>query len=285
MKVAKFFKIKKLIIGIGVICILLFLYWGNNSIEITKFVYISPKVPKEFDGFVIAQISDLHNKKFGKKQSILLDKLKSTSPDVILVTGDLIDSRRYDINTAMDFINGAIQIAPIYYVSGNHEARSNQYVTIKKELTSAGVKILDNDISKITIGLSSIHLLGLIDPAFYLSDQSIKVDRSFNQLLEQWSVNEEFQILLSHRPELLELYETYKIDMVFSGHAHGGQIRLPFLGGLIAPNQGLFPKYTSGRHDKGNTSMYVSRGLGNSIIPLRIFNRPELVTVTLRSNQ
>jgi len=216
-----------------------FLYWGNNSIVITKSEYTSTKLPKEFDQFVIAQISDLHNKKFGNNQNILLEKLKRTSPDVILVTGDLIDSRRFNLNTALDFINGAIQIAPIYYVSGNHEARSNQYTVIKNALINASVNVLDNDLAKLTIGSSSIHLLGLMDPYFYATNQINEKDSTYTQLLEQWSHNEGFQILLSHRPELFELYAAYNIDMVFSGHAHGGQVRLPFLGGLIAPNQGI----------------------------------------------
>ncbi len=286
MKVVKISNRKKFIIGvIGVICILVFLYWGNNSIVITKSEYTSTKLPKEFDQFVIAQISDLHNKKFGNNQNILLEKLKRTSPDVILVTGDLIDSRRFNLNTALDFINGAIQIAPIYYVSGNHEARSNQYTVIKNALINASVNVLDNDLAKLTIGSSSIHLLGLMDPYFYATNQINEKDSTYTQLLEQWSHNEGFQILLSHRPELFELYAAYNIDMVFSGHAHGGQVRLPFLGGLIAPNQGVLPKYTSGRYDEENTSMYVSRGLGNSIIPLRIFNRPEIVVITLKSKQ
>ncbi len=286
MKVVKISNRKKFIIGvIGVIGILVFLYWGNNSIVITKSEYTSTKLPKEFDQFVIAQISDLHNKKFGNNQNILLEKLKRTSPDVILVTGDLIDSRRFNLNTALDFINGAIQIAPIYYVSGNHEARSNQYTVIKNALINASVNVLDNDLAKLTIGSSSIHLLGLMDPYFYATNQINEKDSTYTQLLEQWSHNEGFQILLSHRPELFELYAAYNIDMVFSGHAHGGQVRLPFLGGLIAPNQGVLPKYTSGRYDEENTSMYVSRGLGNSIIPLRIFNRPEIVVITLKSKQ
>jgi predicted MPP superfamily phosphohydrolase len=255
------------------------LLWQNNSIVITKSEFTSPKVPKEFDEYVIAQISDLHNKKFGIKQAKLLDNLRSTSPDVILVTGDLIDSKRFDINTAMDFIKGAIKIAPIYYVSGNHEAWSNQYSTVKSALTSAGVKVLDNSLAEITKGTNTINLLGLIDPSF----SSDKLE--LYQKLEQWSSSDRLQILLSHRPELFELYANNYIDLVFSGHAHGGQFRIPFIGGLVAPDQGFLPKYTSGRYDKNNTVMYVSRGLGNSIIPIRIFNRPEIVVVKLKSQE
>ncbi len=135
-----------------------------------------------------------------------------------------------------------------------------------------------------TIGNSSINLLGLQDPAF-ISANNIEDTKGlgFYDSLKQWSSNDNFQILLSHRPELFDLYVEHNIDLVFSGHAHGGQFRLPFIGGLVAPDQGVFPQYTSGSYNKNQTTMYVSRGLGNSIIPIRIFNRPEIVLVKLKS--
>lgn len=268
-----------------IICLLLFLSWQNNSIVITKSEYSNPELPKEFDGFVIAQISDLHNKEFGKEQKILLRKLKSTAPDIILVTGDLIDRRRYDLEKDMNFIKGALKIAPVYYVSGNHEAWSDQYTNVKASLINSGVTVLDNSMVEYTIGNSSINLLGLQDPAF-ISANTIEDTKGlgFYDSLKQWSSNDNFQILLSHRPELFDLYTEHNIDLVFSGHAHGGQFRLPFIGGgLVAPDQGVFPQYTSGSYNKNQTTMYVSRGLGNSIIPIRIFNRPEIVLVKLKS--
>lgn len=273
-----------IILTFCIIGLFLFLTWQNNSIVITESEYSNPKLLKEFDGFVIAQISDLHNKEFGKEQKILLRKLKSTAPDIIIVTGDLIDRRRYDLEKAMNFINGALKIAPVYYVSGNHEAWSDQYTNIKASLINNGVTVLDNSMVEYTIGNSSINLLGLQDPAFisanYIEDTK---GLGFYDSLKQWSSNDNFQILLSHRPELFDLYTEHNIDLVFSGHAHGGQFRLPFIGGLVAPDQGVFPQYTSGSYNKNQTTMYVSRGLGNSIIPIRIFNRPEIVLVKLKS--
>jgi hypothetical protein len=266
-----------------VIGLILFCYWQNNSIVITESEYVNQKIPKEFEGYVIAHISDLHNKEFGKKQKRLLKKLKSTSPDIIVITGDLVDRRKYDLNKAMSFVEGAVKIAPVYYVSGNHEAWSNRYETIRSSLREAGVQVLDDSATEMSVGGSSIRLLGLSDPDFLTSHYRDGTNTSrIEDYLHRWSSDERFQILLSHRPELFDRYVKYNMDLVFSGHAHGGQFRLPFLRrGLVAPDQGFFPKYTSGCYTKNGTTMFVSRGLGNSIIPIRVFNRPEILVVTL----
>lgn len=261
-----------------------FCYWQNNSIVITKSTYSSAKIPREFDGYVIAHISDLHNKEFGADQQKILQKLKSTSPDVILITGDLVDRRRYDLDAAMRFVRGAVSLAPVFYVSGNHEAWSGHYEEIRQSLLDAGVSVLEDSTEQVTIGENSIRLLGAKDPAFYTSESAGKTDITpMVTYLQEWSSREEFQILLSHRPELFDLYANNNIDLIFSGHAHGGQIRLPLIGPLIAPDQGFFPQYTSGSHTQKHSTMFVSRGLGNSLFPLRIFNRPEIVIVTLQS--
>ena len=265
------------------ICIIFCIY-QNNSIVISEADYNNPRIPGDFDGFRIVHISDLHNKMFGDDQSEILDKVKGLSPDIIVVTGDLIDRRKYDLDTAMAFISGSVKIAPVYYVSGNHEAWSGKFPIIREHLIAAGVSILDDTAVELSKGKSSIRLLGLSDPGFltseYYKDTNI---RRIKEKLNQWSADENFAILLSHRPELFDLYCENNIDLVFAGHAHGGQIRIPFIGGLVAPHQGLFPKYTSGSYSKDSTTMSVSRGLGNSIFPVRIFNRPEIVAVTLKS--
>lgn len=261
-----------------------FCLWQNNSITITKSDYINSKIPEEFNGFVIAHISDLHNKQFGKDQQYILSKLKNISPNTIVITGDLIDRRKYDLDTAMSFIEGAIDIAPVYYVSGNHEAWSGRYATIVKRLEEAGVHVIDDDVVKLLTGDSSIFMFGVKDPDFLTSSYLEGTDiTAMKEHLEKWSSYEGFKILLSHRPELFDLYCQSNMDLIFTGHAHGGQFRIPFVGGLFAPDQGLFPKYTSGSYRKESSTMYVSRGLGNSIIPIRIFNRPEIVVVTLRT--
>ncbi|WPS86274.1 metallophosphoesterase [Brevibacillus halotolerans] len=261
-------------------------YWGNTAIQTTKININNEKIPESFDGFTIVQVSDLHNAEFGNNQSRLLNAIKAVSPDFIAVTGDLIDSNHTDVAKAMEFINGAIEIAPVYYVTGNHEARSDQYAKLKQQMLEAGVIMLEDEGTTIKREGASIRLFGLNDPNFTATDDAYEstamVDTKLKAML---SKNNEYTILLSHRPELFDIYAENSIDMVLSGHAHGGQVRLPFIGGLVAPNQGFFPKYSEGVHEKEQTKMIVSRGLGNSIIPVRINNRPELVVITLDHKQ
>ncbi len=274
-----------IILLIAVFGSIIFFVWQNNSITISEFDYINSKIPEGFNGFKIAHISDLHNKQFGKNQQKILGKLKNVDPNAIVITGDLIDRRKYDFDVAMAFIEGAVDIAPVFYVSGNHEAWSGKHSTIEERLTDAGVHILDNDVVRLSIEDSSILMFGVRDPDFQTS--SYMEDTDITEMIEQfqlWSSYSGFKILLSHRPELFDLYCENNMDLIFTGHAHGGQFRIPFIGGLVAPDQGLFPKYTSGSYNKNISTMFVSRGLGNSIIPIRIFNRPEIILVTLKAN-
>lgn len=274
-----------LLILLAVIIIsIIFCVWQNNSIVISKYEYVNSKIPVEFNDFKIVQISDLHNKKFGEHQEKLLKKVRSASPDIIVITGDLIDRRKYDLDTAMEFISGAVEIAPVYYVSGNHEAWSGKYSTIKDSLESKGVHVLDNSEFELSKGNSTISICGLSDPDFLTSEYKDGTDVSgTTKQLKSWADNENFKILLSHRPEIFDLYCENKMDLIFTGHAHGGQVRLPFVGGIVAPDQGVFPQYTSGSYRKNASEMFVSRGLGNSVVPIRVFNRPEIVVVTLKT--
>lgn len=277
-----FTQYRAVIIALFIGVIMLFFIWQNNDIIVTQVNYTNTKISKEFEGYTIAHISDLHNKGFGNNQKNLLKKIQGTSPDIIVITGDLIDRRKYDLDTAMVFIHGAMDIAPVYYVSGNHEAWSGDYENIRNQLQSSGVQILDDHKVELIKGAGTIEILGLSDPAFLTSNYMDKTNLStLKKQLITLSDNSAFQILLSHRPELFDVYANEQIDLIFSGHAHGGQFRLPFIGGLIAPNQGLFPKYTSGVYTQNESTLVVSRGLGNSILPVRIFNRPEILVVTL----
>ena len=267
-----------------ILCLGIWTLWGNTALEVNEYEIKSDRVPEAFSGFRIAQVSDLHNAQFGENNSKLIELLSQTDPDIIVITGDLIDSRQTDIEIALDFVRQAIKIALVYYVSGNHEARVPEYEDLKIGLVKAGVVILENQKVQITREGESITLMGIDDPSFqedYLFGDSESVAR---QALED--LQNEFDgytILLSHRPELFDLYLDTEMDLVFSGHAHGGQFRLPFIGGLVAPNQGFFPKYDAGLFSEGSTNMIVSRGVGNSIIPIRFNNRPEIVLVTLRN--
>lgn len=271
------------ILGI-LLSLILFCLWQNNSLVVTNSTYSNIAIPRDFNDFKIVHISDLHNKSFGVKQSRLLNTIKKQSPDLIIITGDLVDRRRFDLESAMHFISGAVNIAPVYYVPGNHEAWSGKYSEVAASLTQAGVTVMEDTALELSIADSSIRILGLSDPDFLTSNYLDGTNTSHleAQLLE-WSSYDGFKILLSHRPELFDLYYQYDMDLIFTGHAHGGQFRLPFVGGLFAPDQGLLPKYTSGSYTNNSTTMFVSRGLGNSVFPLRLFNRPEIISVTLKS--
>ena len=275
-------KKKRLLAAAALLLAAFFFAWQNNCIVVTEFTYASDKLPKAFDGFVLVQVSDLHNKTFGVEQRALLEKIESVSPDLIVVTGDLIDRRRFDMEPAMELIDGALKLAPVLYVSGNHEAWSGHYGELCAALESAGVTVLDDETFTLTRGGASIAVSGARDPDFLTSSYAQGTDTTdISRFLETRKSETGFQILLSHRPELFELYVASNMDMVFSGHAHGGQVRIPFAGALYAPDQGFFPKYADGRYENGQTTMFVSRGLGNSLFPLRVFNRPELIAVTL----
>ena len=256
--------------------------WGNTALEVNEYEIVSDRIPQVFDGFRIVQVSDLHNAEFGEGNSKLLELLSRTDPDIIVLTGDLIDSRNTDIEIALAFAREAMKIAPVYFVSGNHEARVSEYEDLKIGLAEAGVIVLENQKVEITREGESITLMGIDDPSFqesYLFGDAESVARQAIDDLQNES--DGYTILLSHRPELFELYVETGMNLVFSGHAHGGQFRLPFIGGLVAPNQGFFPKYDAGLFSEENTTMIVSRGVGNSIVPLRFNNRPEIISVDL----
>ncbi|PKM95011.1 MAG: phosphoesterase [Firmicutes bacterium HGW-Firmicutes-1] len=268
---------KKLVTIIVFVTIMIgFLYQQNNAIDISRLEISSEDIPDAFNGYKILQISDLHSKEFGENQKRLVKKILDEDPDVILVTGDAIDSKNYDEDVCIQLFSQVIDLVPIYFVTGNHEAWSNTFDEFEKRLIDVGVIVLRNESKLINIEDSSILIVGVDDP-------DIQQGSNMKTLLDDMDAlfAENYTLLLSHRPELIDIYSESDIDLVFSGHAHGGQVRLPMIGGLIAPDQGWFPKFTSGIYHKNNTTMIVSRGLGNSIIPQRIFNKPELILVTL----
>lgn len=273
----------KLIITLSILGILaVWLYRDNIAVMTTNISVKSRNLPDAFAGFVLVQVSDLHNAEFGKDQKKLLAAIAASSPDLIAVTGDLLDSRRTDTKKVLTFIEGAVKIAPVYYVTGNHESRIDTFPQFEAALKEKGALVLRNESVTINRGDGRICLMGLDDPAFSIDHQAIKnsviIDKTLRHMESEEGV---YTILLSHRPELIDVYADHSIDLVLCGHAHGGQVRLPLLGGLYAPNQGLLPKYQSGLYTKGKINMVVSRGLGNSLDPIRIHNRPELVVITL----
>lgn len=201
------------------------------------------------------------------------------------MTGDFIDSNRTDIETAINFIKQINRIAPIYFVSGNHEASISSYLELKEKLEENNVIILDNKTAVLKVNEAEINLIGIEDPRMAY-ERAVPDSEIIKVELDKADYHtDKYCVLLSHRPELFDTYAEKGLDLVLTGHAHGGQIRLPFIGGVIAPNQGFFPKYTSGIWEEEKTSMVVSRGIGNSVLPFRINNRPELVVITLKTGE
>lgn len=272
------------VVAAFLLALIAWIIWGNTALELNTYTVSSAKLPQSFDGYRIAHISDLHNAEMGKDNEKLLAMLWDADPDMIAITGDLIDSRNTDIEVALQFVRAAVKIAPCYYVTGNHEARVNEYGELKARMEAAGVTVLEDVRTEISMEGETITLIGVNDPSYqtdYLFGDSETVMNT--KLEELHTENDGFTILLSHRPELFDTYADHDIDLILSGHAHGGQFRLPFIGGLVAPNQGLFPEYDAGIYTEGNTNMLVSRGIGNSILPFRINNRPEVILIELQA--
>lgn len=275
-------KTKKII---AILCVLLiaavYLIWGNNSVTVSQYTIAPDALPEQFDGYRIVQISDLHNKDFG---SDFIGKIGELKPDIIVITGDIIDGYSTKLSVAAEFAENVCKIAPVYYITGNHESRlPEEYASLRALMEEAGVTVLDGKAVTLEKNGGEICLAGVDDPAFFgtylLGENEIQFKEALSPLKEQ--AGGKVSILLSHRPEYFDMYAELGFDLVFSGHAHGGQIRLPFVGGIFAPGQGLFPKYTSGVYESGETSMIVSRGLGNSLFPFRVGNRPEIVVCDL----
>lgn len=273
------------VIGTIFFILLIWTVWSNKALMVSTISISSSHIPAAFSGFRIAQVSDLHNSEFGKNNTELLKLLSESRPDIIAITGDLIDANHTDVGIALGFAQESVRIAPTYYVTGNHEAASPQYDTLKAGLEEAGVIVLEDEAVSLERNGETITLLGLGDPDFTVKgDMFGETSAMVSTKLKNLDDGEGgYTILLSHRPELFETYVNCSIDLVFAGHAHGGQFRLPFIGGLVAPNQGMFPQYDAGLYTDGSTSMVVSRGIGNSIIPFRFNNRPEIVLVELNA--
>ena len=264
---------------IALIALVWWTLWANKALKLNK---ISISAPCELK---IAHISDFHNAKLKNNNADLVALIKDAQPDIIAITGDLVDSRHTDVDVSIDLARELVKIAPCYYVPGNHESRiENEYNTLKQALTDFGVTILCDSKTTLEKNGQTFTIIGIEDPMFVIEKVSFESTcEVIRGKLEPLSKeNEGYTILLSHRPEAFEEYVSAGVDLALTGHAHGGQMQIPFVGGLIAPNQGFFPKYSEGLHQKDKTSMVISRGIGNSLCPLRVNNRPELILIELK---
>lgn len=263
-----------------IIATMVFLHLQNNWIGITEYKVNNDKIDEQG---VFIHLSDIHGKFMGDNGDKIIRKIRKYDIiNGIFITGDLIDSRAYKEENAIKLIKGLIKIAPIFFVLGNHEVRRRETTLFLERLKGIGVIVLRNEKYELKLGNKFVNILGIDDPSSKKNNitkyEFIGIN-IFNLLKD--NKNKNINILLSHRPEVFKLYATMEIDFVFAGHAHGGQVRIPFLGGILAPSEGFFPKYSEGIHKENKTNMIVSRGIGRSIFPFRIFNRPEIVVLKL----
>ena len=261
------------------------LVWGNTALVTANVLVCSNGIPEAFDAYKIVQISDLHDAQIGENNEKLIAMTAEAEPDCIVLTGDFVDSSRFHPERSLSVAEALVKIAPVYYVSGNHEAilPDEDYQALTDGLRGLGVCVLEDESAELTRDGQSIRLIGLTDIGFHPGTLEEKKD-ALRTALSALLPEDEFSVTLAHRPELMDVYTECGAPLVLSGHAHGGQIRLPGIGGLIAPGQGLFPKYTEGKYEENGTTLVVSRGIGNSVLPLRVNDRPQIVVVQLACN-
>ena len=255
-----------LIIGI---CVLLYGWWDTNRFSVRRTEIRLDGLPEAFDGFTILQVSDLHDRAYGRDGRAMIRAMEKLSFDMVAITGDLLDRHApQKRENGYRFAREAAKLGPTYFVQGNHEWRIGRWEATKQELTARGVVVLDDERVVIQRAASEIWLCGVSEKT-----------KAMDGLIPEAS----FAILMAHHPERIEAYARTGVDLVLSGHAHGGQVRL--LGrGLFSPDQGVLPRYTSGVYTLGRTVLYVSRGAGtHSYLPPRVFNRPEIDLITLKT--
>lgn len=280
----------ELIIAVIILLILAALvfviYRCNIRLDITEYAVADKNIPNPFDGFLIAQISDFHNTRSKAVRDKIISALLESKPDIIVVTGDFIDYYRTDTEISLEFLRRVIPVAPVYYVPGNHEARIEKYPQFCASAERLGAKMLDDRLVSIVRGDSKIDIVGVRDPYFYKECEPVPERRTeilTEKLKSLLQTGESYTVLLSHRPELADIYADAEADLALCGHAHGGQFRVPYIGGVFSPSQGLFPNYTCGLFETDGKKMIVSRGIGNSSFPFRINNSPELVLIRLEN--
>ena len=256
-----------------------FIRWSNHSLQTERYTFASSRLPEGFDGCVIVQLSDLHGAEFGEGNRDLIDRVRSQSPDYIFLTGDLQDRYRRTPRSYSVALGRALsEIAPTYFVTGNHEWAFPDVRDLKREMTEAGVRVLTNEYAVLTRKGDSILLAGIDDPNGF-ADQ--KRPEALAEEVRSAAPGA-FWMLLAHRNNYFEReYSHLGADLVISGHGHGGLIRLPFTDGLVSVERSFFPSYTAGFYQANGAEVFVSRGLGNSGKTFRLFNRPEVVVLTL----
>ena len=249
---------------------------SRDDLEISRYEVKSQKLPESFDGFKIVQLSDLHGAEFGEDGMGLVEKVKELEPDIIALTGDFVTDEG-DLAAVEKLAARLVKLCPVYFVSGNHEFGSGLAVKVRNILERAGVKYLSNEYLTINRGEDEILLGGVEDPLAYAD--MLSPDELAQKMND--AAPDAFKILLGHRNYWMTEYPELPVDLIFCGHAHGGLIRIPGVGGLIGTDRRLFPDFDAGQFNNGRYTLIVSCGLGNSVPIPRVFNRPEIVCVEL----
>lgn len=262
--------------------IIIFLYLQNNIIDITQYNIKS----NDCGSLKIVQLSDLHSKPFNK----VLKKTQEINPDIICITGDYINDKCKNKDKMLNFGKELVKIAKVYYITGNHERRLKNFDSIMQELSDIGFIVLLNRISVYNDKGFDVNILGLDENQADFKDYKARKNGTFvykdmSPYFAELENNSGFKIVLSHFPENFENvkeinYSQYNFDIQLSGHAHGGQFCLPFIGPVFSPGQGLFPKYAKGSFGD-RPKLIVSRGLGNAEFPFRLFNHPEINVINI----
>ena len=264
-----------LLIAVGAV----FFHWSNHSLVVEEYIFTSAELPEGFDGCTIVQLSDLHGAEFGEENETLLEAVRAAQPDYIVITGDVQDQyRKTPQEYALQLCAALADIAPTYFVTGNHDWALQDVRSLKAALAETGVKVLSNEFVELERGGDRIVLAGIDDPNGF-ADQ--KAPEELAQ--EVYAAYEDpFWLLLAHRNNnFVRQYAALGADLTISGHAHGGLVRLPFTDGLVGVERDLFPNYTAGFYEVDGASLFVSRGIGNSGRTFRLFNRPQVVILTL----
>ena len=264
------------------------LYIDNTLIKVSKYEIKSDKIPKEFNNFKIVHLSDFHSYGIKKDNNKLLEKINDEHPNIIVMTGDMVN--KYDRNFEK-FLNLAETLSKkhdIYYIIGNHEVRlrKDDLSFIIQNLKNFGIKILSDEKITIMRKKDCINIYGVDIPLTYykIINKPANVEEIINAVLNKCN-EKEYNILLAHNPLYFEEYSKQNIDLTLSGHVHGGMIRLPFIGAILSPERKFFPKYSSGVYEINNKKLLVSRGLGHSKPGMRLFNKREIVSITLHCNR
>ena len=255
-----------------------FLLWGNCSLQTTETALVSPALPPAFDGLRIVELADLHGRVFGRGSRRLLAAVRRAEPDLICIDGDLFDEHT-DLAMLPPLLRGLCAIAPVYYVTGNHEWRVPGLRGILAQMRACGVTVLQDDWRVLRRGEDALIVAGTDDPC---GPAERKTPAEMIADIRAEAGEAAFLLLLTHRNDQLPQWSALGVQAVLAGHCHGGVVRLPFVGGLFGTDRRLFPAWDAGLYRQGETVLYVSRGLGYTNVHFRLFNRPEVAVIVLR---